>query len=342
MATTSNSVIPDPAFDPTLETDDLDEYCWTPLQLAARAGDLPEVNKILLSAVTKDDKRVLANAPPTGYYGQTALQAACMRSHADVVRALLDAGADIHAPGGNNSYRNAFDIACGIGNRQIVDMMLAAGALVNPARGSPVTRYGGRTPLQAAAEGGHTALVLQLLGLGADVNAPASTSSGVTALQGAVWGQHHDVVSVLLAHGADVNARPARYKGVTALQAAALVGDMRMVELLLGAGAHVQAAGSQLNGGTALHAAAAGGHIDVVQRLLDAGHDPNAEAGWAHQTPVQCAFLIGRTDIVDLLVRAGARGPMMGGKILFTTVKRQAGVPLMMEPGKQVVSLSEW
>ena len=206
-------------------------------------------------------------------------------------------------------------------------MLLAADALVNPP--GPVPRYGGRTPLQAAAEGGHLSLVQQLLSLGADMNAPASPSSGVTTLQGAVWRGHHDVVSVLLAHGADVNAWPGRYKGVTALQAAALVGDVRMVEMLLEKGANVNAPGSQLNGGTALHAAASGGHLDVVKRLLDAGHDLNAEAGWAKQTPVQCAFLIGRTDIVDLLVRAGARGPMTGGKILFSTAKRDHGEPLM-------------
>lgn len=55
------------------------------------------------------------NAPPEGWYSQTALQAACMREHEDVVRVLLSAGADIGAPGGNNIYMNAFELACGTG-----------------------------------------------------------------------------------------------------------------------------------------------------------------------------------------------------------------------------------
>lgn len=310
---------PDAAFDPTLVSDDPDEYCWTPLQLAARSGDLPQVESILASTVDDNERQAAVNAPPAGYYGQTALQAACMRGHADVVKALLAAGADIHAAGGNNSHRNAFEVACGAGNRRIVDMLLDAGAIVNVGR---VTRYGGRTPLQAAAEGGNEALVERLLTLGANVNAPASVSSGVTALQAAVWKQHRGVVHLLLARGADVNAPAGRYKGATALQAASLVGDMTLVELLLDNSADVNAAGSQFNGGTALHAAAAGGHIDVVQRLLTAGADPNSVAGWARQTPLQCAFLIGRTDIADLLRASGANGPPGGGKILFTTAKR--------------------
>ncbi|KAK1756650.1 putative ankyrin repeat protein L93 [Echria macrotheca] len=310
----------DAVFDPSLVTDDVDEYCWTPLQLAARTGDLLEVNRIISSAPNYGEAQATVNAPPTGYYGQTALQAACMRGHTDVVRALLNAGADIHAAGGNNSYRNAFEVACSVGNREIFDMLLAAGADVSPAT---ITRYGGRTPLQAAAEGGHRELASRLIELGANVNAPASTSSGLTALQAAVWRQHHDIVRILLEHGANVNAPPARYKGLTALQAAALVGDMNMVDLLLDQDADINAPGSQLNGGTALHAAAAGGHVEIVEKLLKRGHNPNATAGWAKQTPVQSAFVVGRSDIVDVLIQAGATGPVAGGKILFTTVKRQ-------------------
>jgi len=316
----------DAVFDPSFSEDASDEPQWTPLQLACLTGDLAVVQSLLSSSSSSSPAEVggLVNAPPSGYYGQTALQAACLRGHEEIVQILLENGADVHASGGNNSERNAFELACGTTTsyqERIVEMLLAAGAVVNP---PSVTRYGGRTPLQAASEAGHVSLVRKLLELGADVNAPASTSSGITALQGAVWRGHHAVVDILLQSGAEVNSPPAKYKGVTALQAACLIGDERMVELLLQRDAHVNAKGSQLGGGTALHAAASGGHVRIVERLLDRGADVNAESGWGRQTPLQCAWLIGREDIVELFRRRGATGSEKGGQILFATAGRAA------------------
>ncbi|KAI8202228.1 hypothetical protein K4K52_006636 [Colletotrichum sp. SAR 10_76] len=107
----------DAAWDPTLQTDDGEEYCWTPLQLAANPGAV--------------------NDPPRGYYGQTAIQAACMHGHEQAVQMLVDAGADIHFCGGNNFQRNALQIACGHGNEKVVEILLSAGAKVNEVLSKP-------------------------------------------------------------------------------------------------------------------------------------------------------------------------------------------------------------
>lgn len=108
---------PDARWDPTtLPTDEADdEPRWTELQLASRQGDLDRVNQILAGYQDPVQKTVVVNEPAVGYYGQTALQAACLLEHVDVVRVLLAAGADIAAPGGNNIYMNAFELACGTG-----------------------------------------------------------------------------------------------------------------------------------------------------------------------------------------------------------------------------------
>ena len=63
--------------------------------------------------------------------------------------------------------------------------------------------------LQAAAEGGHLAVVEWLLAVKADVNAAASYYNSQTVLQAAAGGGHLAVVEWLLAAKADVNAAAA-------------------------------------------------------------------------------------------------------------------------------------
>lgn len=108
----------DSRWDPeTLPDDDADdEPRWTELQVASRKGDLRRVTEMLSQCEDDEARRTeLVNARPVGWYGQTALQAACFHENEEVVRALVAAGADISAPGGNNIYRNAFEYACGTG-----------------------------------------------------------------------------------------------------------------------------------------------------------------------------------------------------------------------------------
>lgn len=186
-----------------------------------------------------------------------------------------------------------------------------------------VTRYQGRTPIQAAAEGGHEEVVHLLLALGADINAGPSPAAGCTALQAAAFQGHTHLVKLLLAKGADVNAPgAAKTYGFTALQGASRAGEREVVEVLLRSGADANApAANRHHGGTALHAAAGGGHIDIVKRLLAAGANPNSQAGPRSQTPAQSAYITGRWDIVDVLIEAGAVGPLTGGKLLFSNMR---------------------
>ncbi|KAK3941427.1 ankyrin repeat-containing domain protein [Diplogelasinospora grovesii] len=234
--------------------DDTDEYCWTDLQLASRNDDPDRVRDIL----AQDPESV--NAPPAGYYGQTALRVACMRSHIEI------RSRDVHAPGGSNFQHNALQLGCSTANMQVVRMLLDAGAEVNPI----VSRYNGRTALQATAEQGHFELVAVLLELGADVNAPPSPTAGHTALQAAAHGGHVHVVQVLLNKGADVDA-PAQSK-------------MDLRRFRGHAWADLNASGNVFRGGTALHAALERNKAALVRKSLQAGADPNGEADWGRQT----------------------------------------------------------
>ncbi|KAK7958346.1 Ankyrin repeat domain-containing protein 17 [Apiospora saccharicola] len=222
------------------EYDEEDE-CWTPLQLAAKDGDLATVEKLLREDGTD------VNAPPAGYYGNTALQAACLFGHEAVVRKLIAAGADVEAPGGNNGRRNALQQACRSGNPSVVSYLLQeCNANIN----APALRYHGRTALQVAAEARDLKIVQLLLAAGADVNAKPAGTAGRTALTAAASVGDLEIVQLLLQpqHGADVNAPPSRHKGITALQAACCIGHEEIVKVLIEAGADVNAQGSSFKG----------------------------------------------------------------------------------------------
>ncbi|KAI1667999.1 Ankyrin repeat domain protein [Pyrenophora tritici-repentis] len=89
-----------------------------------------------------------------GEYGN-ALQAASVGGHEQIVKTLLDKGADVNAQGGR--YGNALQAASAEGHEQVVKMLLDAGADVNAQGG----HYG--NALQAASFGGHEQVVKMLL-----------------------------------------------------------------------------------------------------------------------------------------------------------------------------------
>jgi hypothetical protein len=87
------------------------------LYYAARFGLVRTSNNLL-------DKGAEIDALGRAY--GTALQAACIRGHVEVVRLLLSRGADANARGGR--YRDALCAACFRGDETIVKLLLDAGA----------------------------------------------------------------------------------------------------------------------------------------------------------------------------------------------------------------------
>ena len=157
------------------------------------------------------------------------LLTAARGGQAEIVRTLLDEGADVNAARGDGL--TALHLAAEGGHRAVAESLVAAGAAIDAG-----TRIGGYTPLQMAARGGHGAVALRLLEAGADPNA-RTTNTGVTALHlaaGATGGR--SAVTALLDHGADPDARE-RSAGQTPLIFAAAANRAAAVTTLLAAGA---------------------------------------------------------------------------------------------------------
>ena len=167
---------------------------------------------------------------------------------ADVVRVLIDAGADIDTT--DNDGRSSLLVASQRGHLRVVQVLLRAGADVC------VTDDEGDTCLTLAANFGCTETVRTLLCM-PEVDVNQSNNSGFTPLHRAVLEQHADVVQVLIDAGADI--------GQTGPHYACFGSNQEIVQMLVEAGADVCVIAARK---TCLIIAACRGNTEIVRYLL--------------------------------------------------------------------------
>ncbi|KQY15646.1 hypothetical protein ASE23_25215 [Rhizobium sp. Root73] len=220
-------------------------------------------------------------------------------------------------------------IASGLGQSQMVDILLTAGADV-----LAIEPRMGATALHKAAQSGNTDVIGLLLDHGAFID-QQSPVLGHTPLMDAVLHKHTEAVRYLLDRGTRTTIRNhwqqtaielAQSDGLEAiaelieardrkdaerikkktLMAAVNAGDIGEVRRLLSSGEPVDqrlpVTGSPDDDYTPLGLAVREGHIDIVRALLDAGADIRRVIGLMRGTPVHEAGFFGRADIVRLLV----------------------------------------
>jgi ankyrin repeat protein len=195
-----------------------------PLIKAAKEGDIASVQKIIARGVDVNSKADIISD-----WGKTALMEASLRGYADIVTALLKAGADVNA---KDDYGDtALVFAAGKGHYDIVKLLLNAGGAAN------VQTTGSKsTALMVASKNGYTGVVQLLLDAGADINI---REEGGTALTLAAWKGAIPIMQLLIERGADVNAQSGI--GMTALMYTAAAGNTSIVQTLIEKGADVNA-----------------------------------------------------------------------------------------------------
>ena len=201
----------------------------TPLMTAARAGKLGPVKSLVIRGATvdsRDERR-----------GQTALMWAAAEGHAEIVKELIEAGADFRLRLASGFTPLLFAVR--EGRIDVVRVLLKAGADVNetvPAEPGRRRGYGGRLPpaggsaLLLAVTNAHYELAAQLLEAGADPNAalPGYTAlHAITAVRKPGVGDNDpapegsgrmssiELVKKLVEHGADINARMTKRANLT-------------------------------------------------------------------------------------------------------------------------------
>lgn len=259
------------------------------------------------------------NEPEAGKITLTAaIRAGNLAAASDLVRS----GADVNrfAPDGLSPLM----IAAGLGQSQMVDLLLTAGAQV-----LSQDHRAGATALHKAALSGNPDVVGLLLDRGAFID-QQSPILGHTALMDAVVYKHEDVVRLLLKCGARTAIRNhwnetalelARRDSLDAiarlivarneadnnairaqpLVSAIKAGDLEKVRRLIAAGADINArlpmVGSADDDYTPLAVAAREGHADIVRALLEAGAEPRRVIGLFLGTALHEACYFGHADV---------------------------------------------
>ena len=222
--------------------------------------------------------------------GSTALMHAAYAGTLDIMRELVDRGANVKA----RSERKATALHWAVQDAAKLKFLLSTGAEID------AKTVEGRTTLYLAVMQPAGASIVQLLlEAGADPN--ARTIVGVTPLFPAVAASLESV-RLLLAKGADVNARTDT--GATALMAAAAQ-HPRTVELLVAKGVNVKARTKR--GDTALANAANGGNVESVKLLLEKGADVNAVDYRGYTPLMHAAYYDGDSaEMIRVLLAKGA------------------------------------
>jgi ankyrin repeat protein len=209
------------------------------------------------------------------------------KPNVDVVRLLLDYGAEVHMPEHDRCYRSALHLAAGSGNPEIVQMILDRNPELE-ARGGE-----GETPLLTASSDGNPAVVQLLLDHGADPH--ACDDDGSTAL---------DYAGTL---GVSRMLIKLNVSQTCAFLCAANHGDPEQMQLLLDYGASPDVRGDYEE--TPLHSAAHWGRLAAVRFLvLEAKVDVNARDRDG-TTPLHLAsqgLLEANPKLVEFLLDHGA------------------------------------
>lgn len=281
-----------------LEKEDIDlHYSWAdayrpekPLHTAASRGNEKMV-KMLLRKMT-GLRRALRGI--CLWSANTALRLAVVREQEEVVRILIENGADVDSKHCYNFTLLHYAVVSN--NLPITSLLIENGANVSS------INHMGRTPLHTAVEHDFEDMARLLVEKGADVNVKHHGDRDMcTPLHRAVIAANKSVVALLLKSGAEVNTRS--HGKYTPLHLAARIGSQDCVRMLLDAGAEVDPEAHDKN--TPLHMAARRGQHDIVKILIEHGAGVNLK-GWQKCTPFHSAVLWGHFTTSQLLLEKGA------------------------------------
>ena len=255
------------------------------LHEAAADGDIEQVRKFIDEGVDLNTFAKVDKSPSARRLREvTPLAVAALEDHSEIVKAFLDAGADVDK-GGSSGYSPLL-IASMAGKAQRVKVLISGGANVN------LTPEKEDTALNYAIWNDTSDIVRYLLDAGAD--AEQKDLSGESPLQNALSMGNPDIVKLL--ENSDDK--------VPALHRAALKGDLEGMKRLIAEGAGINDKDEFER--TPIEYALAAGQSDTTKFLLDQGVDINLKTHTLGRPILHQAARAGMLDIVQILIEKGA------------------------------------
>ena len=190
----------------------------------------------------------------------------CKCGHLNVAKYLVNSGADIHV-----LNEAPLKWACEKGYLEIVKFLISRGATI-------------KDSLSHASMGGHVDIIKYLLEKGADLHYGDEEALRFAAHEG-----HFEVVKFLIEAGANIHARDD-----SSLTEASAEGHFEVVKYLVSVGADIH-----IDNDYALRWAK---NLEVVKHLVEAGADIHAHDDFA----LKLSFEKGNLDIVRFLISKGA------------------------------------
>nr|CAD7416493.1 unnamed protein product [Timema poppensis] len=197
---------------------------------------------------------------PVDNIGSSLLHLAADYGHLNIVKCLVDKGADINQP--NRKGFDPLHVATRSGHLEVVQFLVGLKQNFKESLGE-------HKILLIASENGHTHIVNYLLDL-IDVN--TVDSEGYTALHAAVRGGQLEVVQLLVKRNAHINCKDVH--GYTALKYCVRDGRLDVLEFLVKNKGDINL--SDENQVNLLHHASRAGQLDSVKYLLSLGIDINS------------------------------------------------------------------
>lgn len=265
----------------------------------AVAGTATQSPPLVLAVVTKQHgiarQLIASGAAPDArhatYYNATALMLAVNNRDQEMVKLLLQAGANVNLT--DKAGDSALNWATFYGDAAIAELLLA--------HKIDATLFGHGNALDVAMRRGHQQLVERYVDY---LGKRRSVTPEYRRLFDAVAASDSAALKAALANGADVRATDPT--GRSALGLAARRGDVAMVRALLDAGADIDA--PDPIGFTPLMEAARDGKAEVAMLLLERKADLRKRAGanGLELTALHLATASGQKELVNLLVARGA------------------------------------
>jgi len=251
-----------------------DEYSLTPLLIAIsrprfNLEDTTEIVRLLVAKGVNVNARITKEISGLeGLKGSTPLMSAAAMGMDDVVKLLLDHGADIDAQADNGETAVMCAATIDDGNPTTVRLLVERGCNLN------IKSITGDNVLLAVISGSDREKLETLRILidnGVDVN--CKNEKGETPLQWAAFYGHYNTIKLLLEKGANVNDADNNGKTALMLAASSSSPNEEIVKLLIESKASLDY--RDKNGETAYFYALDSGNIEISKLLASAGADIN-------------------------------------------------------------------